>query len=335
MASSHLNKFDFLGELGRGAFGVVYKVRYKSHFKDQTIYALKIVSFMRGTLDRRELDVISAVCMTDSQFVVRVYNWWYEVDAKYDKYCILMEMCDTNLAAFIQKRYVEEKDPLSEREIWEIICNIMEGIQRCHDLNFTHRDLKPQNILYSSRTKTWKLSDFGIAAKLPASVSTMAVSGLPSPPMTPPGQILAVAMPPPGSNISLTKRGSPGYVAPELLFSGICSRKGDIWSIGCILYELSCGQMVFPQYVQSPIAFGIPTPDPLRNYFCGQGDAPEVARTANPKLMEVVGKNYFQGPVSGRYRINQVIAWCLERDSNERPKIGRLISHVKSIVFQK
>jgi serine/threonine protein kinase len=157
----------------------------------------------------------------------------------------------------------------------------------------------------------------------------MAVSQLPSPPVTPTGQY--TAMPPPGSNISLTKRGSPGYVAPELLYSGICSRKGDIWSIGCILYELACGKMAFPL---SEATFGVQPSDPLRNYYCGQGDPPEVAKTDNPKIMQAVGKNYFDGPVSGRYRINQVIAWCLERDSNERPKIARLVCHVKSIVFQ-
>ena len=96
-------------------------------------------------MDRRELEVISAVCMTDSPYVVRVYNWWYEMDVKYDKYCILMELCEENLANFIKKRYVEEKSHFTEREVWEIICNIMEGIQKCHDLNFTHRDLKPHN----------------------------------------------------------------------------------------------------------------------------------------------------------------------------------------------
>jgi serine/threonine protein kinase len=100
---------------------------------------------MKGSLDRRELDAVSSVCMADSQFIVRVYNWWYEVDENYDKYCILMELCDTNLAAFIESRYLKEKNPLSELEIWEIIRNILEGIKRCHDLNFIHRDLKPMN----------------------------------------------------------------------------------------------------------------------------------------------------------------------------------------------
>jgi serine/threonine protein kinase len=184
------------------------------------------------------------------------------------------------------------------------------------------------SVLYSARTKTWKLTDFGIALKLPASIPIIPATQLPSPPPTPPG--LYTAMPPPGSNISVTKRGSPGYVAPELHYQGICSRKGDIWSIGCILYELACGKMAFPP-PESAFA-GVPQ-DPLQKYFCGRMEPPEVARTDNPKIMEVAGKNYFCGPVSGRYRINQVISWCLERDANERPKIGRLVYHVKSIVF--
>jgi serine/threonine protein kinase len=321
-----MNRFEFMGELGRGSFGVVYRVRYKPQFSnDTTVYALKVVTFTRGTLDRRELEVISSVCMTDSPFIVRVYNWWYEFDARFDRYCILMEFCDNNLGSYLQHRYEETKMPLSEGEIWDITCNIMEGIQKCHDLNYTHRDLKPQNILYSSRTKTWKLTDFGIAAKLPASILTAPIlNHLPSPPST--GPFLQI--PPAGSNISFTKRGSPGYVAPELLYSGICSRKGDIWSVGCILYELSCGKLAFPPSA----TFG--PQDPLRMYFCGNGEPPEVAREDNPRIMEVVGKNYFGGPVSGRYRINQVIAWCLEREPSERPKVNRLVSHVKSVVFQ-
>jgi serine/threonine protein kinase len=187
-------------------------------------------------------------------------------------------------------------------------------------------------VLYSSRTKTWKLTDFGIAAKLPASVPTMLIHQLPSPPATPPGNQFTL-MPPVGSNISLTKRGSPGYVAPELLYHGICSRKGDIWSVGCILYELACGRMAFPLIAEG--AFGIQPSDPLQTYYCGTGEPPEVARSDNPKIMVPVGDNYFGGPVSGRYRINQVISWCLERDPSERPKIGRLVNHMKSIVFQK
>jgi serine/threonine protein kinase len=104
-----------------------------------------VVTFHRGALDPRELDVVSKVCMADSGYVVKVYNWWYEMDVKYDKYCILMEFCDTNLANYIRIRYVDQKSYIEEWEIWKIICDVTEGILRCHELNFTHRDLKPQN----------------------------------------------------------------------------------------------------------------------------------------------------------------------------------------------
>jgi serine/threonine protein kinase len=104
-------------------------------------------------MDPRELEVISAVCMTDSPYVVRVFTYWVETDPRFDKYCILMELCETNLASYIYKRYVEDKSYFTEQEIWEIICNVMEGIQKCHDLSFTHRDLKPQNSIRSLQRK--------------------------------------------------------------------------------------------------------------------------------------------------------------------------------------
>lgn len=185
-------------------------------------------------------------------------------------------------------------------------------------------------VLWSAKTKTWKLSDFGIAAKLPASTPTMPASPVPTPFMPSPRAAL-VAIAPPQSNISHTRRGSPGYVAPELVYESIQSRKGDIWSLGCILYELGCGKMAFPPPPQQPQQ---QSQDPMWNYVKGNGRPPEVGPADNPKLYNpAVGMNCFGEPVSGRYRINQVVQWCLERDSSDRPKIWRLICHVKSIVM--
>ena len=156
----------------------------------------------------------------------------------------------------------------------------------------------------------------------------------PSPPHTPPPQCSQwgrspqlTAVPPAGSHISHGKRGTPGYVAPELLYNGIFSAKGDIWSIGCILYELASGKMAFPAQLPNGC------PDPLRLYFVGQKSVPEVTKEDNPRIMTPVGKNFLGSPVSGRYRINQVVSWCLETDASDRPKVERLIRHVKSIVL--
>ena len=106
------------------------------------------MTYEHGNLDIRELDAISVVCVADSDFIVRVYHWWYEVGPAFDKYYILMELCDTNLADLIRLKYHDRKGYFTEPEIWQITCNIMEGIQKCHDLNFIHRDLKPQNSMF-------------------------------------------------------------------------------------------------------------------------------------------------------------------------------------------
>lgn len=90
--------------------------------------------------------------------------------------------------------------------------------------------------------------------------------------------------------------------------------------------------MAFPQAPQTP---GRPPQDALWQYVKANGRPPEVGPADNPRLYNpAVGVNCFGEPVSGRYRINQVVQWCLERDSNDRPKISRIICHVKSIVWQ-
>jgi serine/threonine protein kinase len=119
------------------------------------VYALKTVTFAKSTLDSHELDVIRDVCMTTdaqgqvvgSPFIVPVYHYWVEAEnPQYDRYCLLMELCDKNLEKEIEHRYKSEvPNPLSEKEIWQIICHIMEGILVCHNLNYTHRDIKPAN----------------------------------------------------------------------------------------------------------------------------------------------------------------------------------------------
>ena len=117
------------------------------------MYALKTVTFPKNSLDYRELNVIRDVCMKQnaqgqivpSPYIVTVYNYWIEYDnPQYDRYCVLMELCEKSLETEITNRY-NDHNPFSEKEIWRITCHIMEGIMVCHNLNYTHRDLKPAN----------------------------------------------------------------------------------------------------------------------------------------------------------------------------------------------
>ncbi len=126
-----------------------------------------------------------------------------------DKFYILMEYCDSgNLKNFIDK-FRAKDELIKENKLKYIINKIILGIQEIHDKNIIHRDLKPENIFLNNKNEI-KIGDFGVARQLTAY-----------------------------KNYSLTKGiGTLYYSSPEILKGNNYDNKVDIWSLGCIIYEL-------------------------------------------------------------------------------------------------
>ncbi|KFQ08603.1 MAP kinase-activated protein kinase 3, partial [Leptosomus discolor] len=105
----------------------------------------------------------------------------------------------------------------TEREASEIMRNIGTAIQYLHSMNIAHRDVKPENLLYTSKEKdtVLKLTDFGFAKE------TTVQNALQTPCYT------------------------PYYVAPEVLGPEKYDKSCDMWSLGVITYILLCG---FPPF---------------------------------------------------------------------------------------
>ena len=120
-----------------------------------------------------------------------------------------MEYCDReNLRSFINK-HINDNKLIEENKISNIIRQICRGIKEIHNKKIIHRDLKPENIFINNNNI--KIGDFGISKQL-NSYKTHALT---------------------------TKRiGSDYYSAPEILINGIYNEKSDIYSLGCIIYEL-------------------------------------------------------------------------------------------------
>ena len=160
-----------------------------------------------------------------------------------DYYFIDMELCDLNLDNYIHRLDPPEPSesipcfiknaspPLKAQQIWNVMRQIANGVKYIHSFNVAHRDIKPENgiglwmchfltnlVLYSRKDSVWKLADFGF-------LSEATSNRIPN---------------------STDRRGTSGYRAPELLGEeGTYNNKVDIWSMGCILYEIAVGEKLF------------------------------------------------------------------------------------------
>lgn len=95
---------------------------------------------------------------------------------------------------------------MPEAEVWHYFVQMVRGLQALHDLNIVHRDIKSANLFMSSNGLL-KLGDMN--------VSKVAKKGFLS-----------------------TQTGTPYYASPEVWKDKPYDVKSDIWSLGCVLYEL-------------------------------------------------------------------------------------------------
>ncbi|KAK2035435.1 calcium/calmodulin-dependent protein kinase type 1B [Colletotrichum zoysiae] len=105
--------------------------------------------------------------------------------------------------------------PIPEAEAKMITCQLAEGLHHMHQNGFTHRDLKPGNILVVSEGPHWlvQISDFGISKRLRPEQATLGTM----------------------------RRGTMGFIAPEML--NLVDDRGfphvvDVWSLGAVLYRM-------------------------------------------------------------------------------------------------
>ena len=110
---------------------------------------------------------------------------------------------------------IQRDPPLSERRVAFIASQILDALQAAHAADIVHRDLKPENVFLTTMSQipdVVKLLDFGIAKVL---------SEEPSQKLTQTGTVL----------------GTPAYMAPEYARGEPVSEVGDLYALGCVLYE--------------------------------------------------------------------------------------------------
>lgn len=203
-----MNKYEVLGEIGEGAYGVVLKCRNK---ETSEIVAIKKFRDIEDDeiVRKASLREVKILRMLKHPNIVSLK----EAFRRKGKLVLVFEYVHNNLLEILQQNPNGLDPDLVRRYVFQL-CT---AIQWCHSHDIIHRDIKPENLLVNP-DHSLKLCDFGFARTLPPNTKNL-------------------------TDYVATR----WYRAPELLIGTTrYDISVDFWAIGCIMGELVDGQPLFP-----------------------------------------------------------------------------------------
>ncbi|GEM_PF-5942682 len=273
-------------KIGSGGFGEVWRVTSSG---GQT-WAMKIYAAQSAGLDeytrnafREEYEKTSSL---DHQNVVRSVAYGEHLGRPY----LIMPLGKGSLLEVLRQRLSTHKQSggdlatnvamFSEEEIARILADVADGLAYLQDKGVLHQDIKPANILLMdvNGLQRYVIADFGVSTSLRSNVLRQT------------------------EMMQRTESSfAPAYASPEQL-NGQVGKKSDIFSLGVMLYELSCGALPFQHTGMTP----------------GQA----------------INEGYNMSPLPDVFtqRFKRLIAICLSKDPKHRPSPMQLLIWADSFV---
>lgn len=226
MPASRPEDYDVLVTIGAGSYGRCQKVRRKA---DGKVLVWKELDYGSMTESEKQMLVSEVNLLRELKHpnIVRYYD--RIIDRTNTTLYIVMEYCEGGDLSTLITRCTKERHYLEESFVLRVLTQLTLALKECHrrsDGGHTvlHRDLKPANIFLDGK-KNVKLGDFGLARILNHDTS-----------------------------FAKTFVGTPYYMSPEQINRMSYNEKSDIWSLGCLLYELCALSPPFTAYNQKELA---------------------------------------------------------------------------------
>ena len=235
MAEDRIGKYSVLGEAGRGGMGIVYHAHDDSLDRDVAIKVLPdsmVFNTKRMARFQREGKLLASLNHPNIAAI-------YEVDNEDSRpYVVLEYVPGDTLAAIIRR------GPVPWRQMLPIAIQIAEAIEYAHQEGVIHRDLKPQNVKFDAKGNV-KVLDFGLAKAIEDEEATDDAPG--QHPAPDAATVLDLQR---GSQDQSSTRpgmmmGTIGYLSPEQACGHEVDKQTDIFSFGCILFEMLTGDAPF------------------------------------------------------------------------------------------
>lgn len=200
-----MDKYHIYEEIGKGVSSQVFKGREKKKIE---YVAIKRVD---KTMMNKIVNEVQIMHRLESQNTLRFYDWY---ETRNNLWLILEYCTGADLESLLKQDH-----HLPETSVRSFSLDILTGLKHMHSLGLLHCDIRPRNVLINE-FGILKISDFKLARKVPTA---------------------------PLGDVPISERGgNPSYMSPELFSSdGVHSYSSDLWSFGCILYELRKGFQPF------------------------------------------------------------------------------------------
>lgn len=273
-----LHRFEVVKMLGKGAYGVCHLVLDTTTGEEYVVKSVDL-SNMREKERKVALAEAQILAKLNNPNIVAYYGAWIEETVlpgmawagPVKCLHILLEYCDGGeLAGAIKKRKLAHGH-FSENRVLVWFTQLTSALTYLHAQRILHRDLKTQNVFLKGkgRNTVIKLGDFGVAKTFFAEKS-----------------------------LASTAVGTPIYMAPELFTGEAYSYRSDIWSMGCILYEMCALKHAFT--------------DP-------NGSLPGLISAITSGRYDPVPSHYSD-------ELRALVTCMLKRDTKERPSCAQLVS---------
>mgnify|MGYP000924579216 CR=1 FL=1 len=261
-ANMTLKDFEILARLGEGSYSSVWKVK---RIIDGKEYAMKRVKL--ANLSEKDkwnaLNEVRILASINSPFIIGYKEAFFDDDSM--TLCIIMEFAaEGDIGRKIQL-HQRRKTSFDESEIWAVFVQTLKGLKVLHSNKILHRDIKSANIFLTA-DNTAKLGDLNVSK---------------------------VAK----NNLAYTQAGTPYYASPEVWKDQPYDKKCDIWSLGCVIYEMAA----------------------LRPPFRAN-DLEELKRKVMKGIFERIPAKYSN-------ELNEIISLCLRTAPIVRPSCEQLLTH--------
>eukprot|EP00931_Biecheleriopsis_adriatica_P056261 TRINITY_DN33331_c0_g1_i1.p1 TRINITY_DN33331_c0_g1~~TRINITY_DN33331_c0_g1_i1.p1 ORF type:complete len:727 (-),score=178.01 TRINITY_DN33331_c0_g1_i1:76-2256(-) len=207
--------YDKCTQLGQGSYGQAFLAKQKANGEEVVVKAVK-KSRTLLPLDEIEQEIL-IMRQIDHPHVVRLFEWYEDTNRIY---LVLEVLRGGTLKDAILELQQKDQRGLKGDWIRQVIQQSAGAMAYCHNLRLIHKDIKDENIMLLKRDTKW---DRPHAVIIDLGISEMFSVADPS------GRMLG---------------GSPTTMAPEV-WAGTFGPKCDVWSLGCVLFQLCAGQYPF------------------------------------------------------------------------------------------